>query len=138
MLNKGLELEHQAHVQYLSHAELVEGLYAEPIIERLKELAKDEEEHQQKFRNLIGSILGGVPSMGIAKTYKAKTIKQILEINLKNEKEAVDHYKKVLDKINKEKKNLPYEFFTIEHELRHIIIEEEEHISELKTLLGRK
>lgn len=90
MLNKALELEHMAFVQYLSHAELVAGKKAEPIIARLKELAEDEEEHQEDFREMIGAYLGGVPSMGIAKTYEAKTVDEILEVNLKAEKEAVE------------------------------------------------
>lgn len=138
MLNKALELEHAARIQYLSHAELIDGLNAEPIINRLKEIAKDEEEHEQKFRKLIGDFLGGVPSMGISKTYKAKTIKQILEQNLKNEKEAHDLYLQIMEKIKSEKDKLPYEFLTLEHELRHIIMEEEEHISELKILLAMR
>ncbi|MCS7131870.1 MAG: ferritin-like domain-containing protein [Hadesarchaea archaeon] len=138
MLNQALELEHAAYVQYLSHAELVDGLNAEPIIARLREIAGDEEKHQEKFRTLIGDYLGGVPSTGIAKTYPAKTIKEILEINLKNEREAVDFYKKILEKINKEKDNLPYEFFQLEHEVRHIIMDEQEHIAELKILLAIK
>jgi bacterioferritin (cytochrome b1) len=138
MLNQALELEHAAHVQYLSHAELVDGLNAEPIIARLQEIAGDEEKHQKKFRTLIGDYLGGVPSTGIAKTYPAKTVEEILEINLKNEKEAVDFYKKILEKINEEKENLPYEFFQLEHEVRHIIMDEQEHIAELKVLLAMK
>src|SRR3989338_10001947 len=110
MLNKALELEHQAFVQYLSHAEIVDGLNCEPVIARLKEIAEDEEKHQGKFRTLIGDFLGGVPSMGIAKAYSAKTVKEILEINLKNEREAVDMYTKILEKIKKEKEELPNEF----------------------------
>ncbi|MBS3121267.1 ferritin-like domain-containing protein [Candidatus Woesearchaeota archaeon] len=136
MLNKALELEHAAYVQYLSHAEIVDGLNCEPIIARLQEIAKDEAEHQKKFRTLIGDYLFGVPTMNIAKTFPAKTIKEILEVNLKGEKEAVDFYKKILDKISNEKKDLPYEFWTLEHEIRHVIIDEQEHIAELKKLLA--
>ncbi|MFQ6129750.1 MAG: bacterioferritin [Candidatus Hadarchaeaceae archaeon] len=136
MLNKGLELEHAARIQYLSHAELIDGLNAEPIIARLKEIASDEEKHEAKFRTLIGDYLGGTPSMGMAKTYPAKTIKEILETNLKHEREAVDFYKQILEEANKNKDNLPYEFLTIEHEVRHILIDEQEHIAELKILLG--
>lgn len=61
-LNKALELEHAARIQYLSHAELVNGLNAEPIIARLKEIADDEKKHQDKFRTLIGDYLDGTPS----------------------------------------------------------------------------
>ena len=138
MLNKALELEHAARIQYLSHAELVDGLEAEPIIARLKEIAGDEGKHEEKFRTLIGDYLGGTPSMGIAKTYPAKTIKEILEVNLKNEREAVDFYKQIMEEINKNKAELPYEFLTLKHEVKHVIIDEQEHIAELKKLLGLK
>lgn len=134
LLNHGLDLEHGAYVQYLSHAEVVDGINAEPIIARLKEIAGDEKNHQDKFRTLIG-ILGGVPSMKIAPTYPAKTIKEILEVNLKGEKEAVDTYRKILQELKAEKGQGYYDHL-LEHELRHILMEEQEHISELELLQG--
>lgn len=134
LLNHGLELEHGAFVQYLSHAEVMEGTDAEPIISRLKEIANDEKGHQEKFRALIGD-LGGVPSMGIAPTHPAKGVKEILETNLKDEKEAVDTYRRILEELKKEK-GKGYFDFLLEHEVRHILMEEQEHISELELLLG--
>jgi len=136
MLNKALELEHAARIQYLSHAELVDGLDAEPIIARLKEIAGDEEKHEGTFRELIGDYLGGVPSMGIAKTNPANTVKEILEVNLKAEREAVDFYLTILDEIRESRDDLKYEYHFLEHGVRHVIKDEEEHIAELKILLG--
>ncbi|MCJ7769749.1 MAG: hypothetical protein MUO92_04695 [Dehalococcoidales bacterium] len=65
MLNKALGMEHAAKIQYLSHAEIVDGINAEPIIARLKELANDEKSHEDTFREMIGAYLGGVPAMNI-------------------------------------------------------------------------
>ena len=138
LLNSALELEHAARVQYLTHAEILDGFYVEPIIARLREIAGDEDKHATVFRELIGDFLGGVPSMGIAKTYPGKDIKQILEQNLKNEKEAIDIYTKILEAIYKEKEKLPYEFQKLEHDVRHVIIDEMEHASELKLLLSKR
>lgn len=137
MLNEALELEHAAHVQYLSHAELVAGPNSEPIVERLREIAGDEAKHAATFRNLIGAYMGGVPSMGIAKTRNAKSLKEILEINLEDEKTAVDVYGKIAEKIASHRASLPYEFLALEHHVRHIIMEEQEHITELKALAGK-
>lgn len=137
-LNQALELEHAARIQYLAHAEIVDGINAEPIIARLKEIASDEEKHEGIFRELVGDFLGGVPSMAVAKTYPGKDIKQILEQNLKNEKEAIDIYTKILDTIYNEKKSLPYEFQKLEHDVRHVIIDEQEHVAELKLLLAKR
>jgi bacterioferritin (cytochrome b1) len=136
MLNRGLELEHAARIQYLAHAELLKGLGAEKIIERLKEIASDEQNHQEQFRNLIGSYLGGEPSMGLTETHPAKDTKEILEVNLRDEKNAIDFYKQIYQKVADNKESLKYEFETLEHEIRHIIVDEEEHVVELSLLLG--
>ena len=138
LLNRALEMEHQAYVQYLSHAELVDGLNSEPIVERLKEIASDEEKHQGKLRNIIGNFLGGVPSMGIAKTHEAADTNSILNVNLLGEKEAVEFYNVIMEKIKEGKAALQFQFWFIEHEIRHIIMEEQEHIAEINQLLGRK
>jgi len=137
MLNQALELEHAARIQYLAHAEQVDGLNAEPIIARLKEIADDERKHEGIFRELIGGYLDAVPSMGMAETHPAKTIQQILEVNLKDEKHAVDIYTGIIEKMKDMRGELKYEFLTIEHQIRHVIMDEQEHISELRLLLGQ-
>jgi len=134
LMNHGLELEHAAYVQYLSHAEIVEGTDAEPIIARLKEIANDEKGHQEKFRTLIGD-LGGIPSVDFTPRHPATTIKQILEVNLEDEKTAVNTYRKILDELKKENGQGYYDHL-LEHEIRHILMEEQEHITELELLLG--
>lgn len=136
MLNQALELEHAARIQYLAHAELIKGLESGKLIERLKEIASDEQKHEEQFRNLIGNYLGGEPTMGLSETHRAKDIKSILEVNLKNEKEAIDFYKQIYQKVIDNKKDLQYEFETLEHEIRHVIIDEQEHVTELSLLLG--
>lgn len=138
LLNKALEMEHQANVQYLSHAELVDGINSEPIIDRLKEIASDEAKHAAKYRELIGDYLDGTPSMGIAKTTEASDITSILKANLRGEVEAVDYYGTILKRIAENKASLPYTFLRLEHDVRHILMEEEEHISELRKLLAMK
>jgi bacterioferritin (cytochrome b1) len=135
MLNKALELEHAARIQYLAHAELIRGLGAEPIIERLKEIASDEQKHEGIFRELIGNYLDGEPSMGLAEIHRAKETSKILKVNLKGEKDAIDFYKKIYKKVIANKDALPYEFETMEHQIRHVIIDEQEHVAELSTLL---
>ena len=136
MLNHALELEHAARIQYLAHAELVSGPGAEKIIQRLKEIASDELKHEEKFRNLIGGYLGGEPAMGLAETHRAKDVKKILEVNLKGEKEAIDFYKQIYRKVIESQRDLQYQFETLEHEIRHVIVDEQEHIVELSLLLG--
>jgi bacterioferritin len=137
LLNHALELEHAAYIQYLSHAEVLAGPTCEPIIARIKEIAGDEKKHGEQFRNLIG-LLGGIPSMVIAPVHTAKNLKEILEVNLKAEKEAVDTYKKILAALKAEGSNMNYYDMMLEHEIRHVIIDENEHITELELLLDRQ
>jgi len=135
MLNKALELEHAARIQYLAHAELIKGLGCEKIIERLKEIASDEAKHEDIFRNLIGSYLNGEPSMGLAATHKAGQTLEILKVNLKGEKDAIDFYKQIYSMIQQNKQSFQYEFEVLEHGIRHVILDEEEHVAELSVLL---
>jgi bacterioferritin (cytochrome b1) len=137
MLNEALELEHAARIQYLAHAEQVDGLNAEPIIARLKELAEDEKKHEEMFREMIGSYLDGVPSMNKKESHAAKTTQEILKVNLNDEKHAIDVYTGIMEKLRDMKAGLKYEYFQLEHSLRHIIMDEEEHVTELKLILGR-
>jgi bacterioferritin (cytochrome b1) len=138
MLNKALELEHAARIQYLAHAEQVDGVNAEPIIARLREIAGDEKKHEEMFRELIGSYLDGVPSMGMAETHPASTVNKILEVNLKDEKHAVDVYMGIMKKVQEMRDELKYEYFQLEHKIRHVILDEQEHISELKLLMAKR
>ena len=135
MLNMGLEYEHAARIQYLTHAKLINGINSEKIIEKLIEIASDECKHKEKFRNLIANYLGGEPSMDMTETNWANETKKILEVNLKNEEGAVVFYKQIYDKICEYREDLKSEFFTLEHEIRHIMIDEEEHIVELSGLV---
>ncbi len=137
MLNKALELEHAARIQYLAHAELVKGLNSEPIIERLKEIASDEQKHEEIFRTLIAAYLGGKPSMGIEKTFDTDETNEILEINLKGEKEAIDYYRQIYKFLLENKSEFPYEFERLEHQIRHVIMDEEEHVVEISNLLEK-
>jgi bacterioferritin (cytochrome b1) len=136
MLNQALALEHAAEIQYLAHAELIKGTNSEKLIERIKEIASDEAKHADKFRTLISSYLGGEPAMELAATHKASGIENILNTNLKDEKIAIDFYKKILDKVLANKDKLTYCYERLEHEIRHIILDEEEHVVELVQLLG--
>lgn len=137
LLNSALKLEQAARIQYLAHAEMIKGQNAEKLIERLKEIASDEEKHEGQFRNLIGNYLGAEPTMDIAETHRAFKTEDILEINLKGEKEAIDLYKQIYQKISENKGEFQYEFETLEHELRHVIVDEQEHVTELSILLGK-
>ncbi len=134
MLNKAVGLEYAARIQYLAHSEKIKGLNSEPLIERLKEIASDELKHEDMFRSLVTNYLSCDVTTKIETINNADGIKQILEVNLKGEKDAIDYYKQIYKKIIENKESLQYEFETLEHQLRHIIIDEQEHVVEISNL----
>jgi bacterioferritin (cytochrome b1) len=136
MLNKGLELEHQAEAQYLSHATLLAGETTDALTERLVEIAGDEHKHADLFRKCI-EMLNGTPSIKMAPGHPAKTNTDILKVNLKDEHDAVDFYRTIVEELRGSRAELKYEYEYIEHKLRHIIMDEEEHALELRSLLGQ-
>jgi rubrerythrin len=56
-------------------------------------------------------------------------------VNLEDEKIAVNTYRKILEELRKEDGQGYYDHL-LEHEIRHILMEEQEHITELELLLG--
>ena len=90
-----------------------------------------EEEQQKQLEEKEAAFLDL-----ILRAYRAEKIEEILKVNRKGEKEAIDFYKRIYKKIVENKDQLVYEFETLEHELRHIILDEQEHAVELTVLLG--
>jgi bacterioferritin (cytochrome b1) len=103
LLQKALELEHAAFLQYLSHAEVVTGNVSPGIIEQLRDNARDEASHASILRNLLGNYLDYYPSMSVDKTHEATNFSTILKTNIKDEQTATDHYKKTLQFIENNK-----------------------------------
>jgi len=129
LLNKALSMEYQAIIQYKTHAEMIAGQDYEPIVARLKEIAGDEEKHAEKLRTRI-AMLGGTPETVPAKVTLADEIPQVLKINIGAEREAVEIYRQILPLCKGNE--------ILEHAIRHILIEEEEHTEEIAQLLGIK
>ncbi|TXT59982.1 MAG: Bacterioferritin (BFR) (Cytochrome B-557.5) [Promethearchaeota archaeon] len=135
-LNEALTLEHQARIQYMTHAQHISGPNAEPIIERLEELAADEKDHEEKFRELIAAYLGGTPTMKMHEPHPATTLDAILNTNLEDEKSAIDLYMEIYDMIMQMRDELKYSWFQCIHKIREIIADENEHVMELNTIKG--
>jgi bacterioferritin len=127
-LNEALAQEHACQIRYLTHAAVITGPYAEAVAGRLKEIAEDEEKHAAKLRDRI-SALDGTPTMEVAKgdLIAAKNLKEILEVNIREEEKAIALYRSILKTVGEEGEIL-YE--TIED----ILQDEQEHKEELERL----
>jgi bacterioferritin len=130
MLNDALAQEHACQIRYLTHAAVITGPYAESVANRLKEIAEDENEHANQLRDRI-TALGGTPTMEVAKEdlIQAKTLKEILQVNLKEEDKAIELYRSIL-RVAGQDGEILYE--TVED----ILKDEQEHKEELARLQG--
>ncbi len=127
LLNKALSMEYQAAIQYRTHAELIVGQDYEPIAARLKEIAGDEDKHAEKLRIRI-SMLGATPETVPAKVSIATQIPAVLKVNVAAEREAIAIYRQILPLCRGNE--------ILEHAIRHILMDEQEHTEELSQLLG--
>src|SRR5439155_15796438 len=103
MLNEALAQEHACQIRYLTHAAVITGPYAEAVAKRLTEIAEDEKEHAIKLRDRI-TALGGTPVMEVARQdlIPAKTLREIVDVNLKEEDRAIAHYRALLQAAGRE------------------------------------
>ena len=93
----------------------------------LKEIAEDEKTHAAQLRDRI-TALAGTPTMEIAtKDLIARTLKDILRVNIAEEEAAIKMYRSMLDSVGHDGTIL-YE--TIED----ILKDEQEHKEELQRL----
>lgn len=127
-LNKMLAQEHACAIRYATHAQIVSGPYAETVAARLKEISGDEVLHAEKLRERIVA-LGGIPTMNVSTEdlKSASNLNQILEVNIGEEKSAIQSYSKILETIPGSNAIL---FLTIQE----IIRDEQEHLEELENL----
>jgi bacterioferritin len=128
VLNSALAQEHACQIRYLTHAAVITGPFAEAVASRLKEIAEDEEKHAAKLRDRI-TALGGTPTMEVARgdLIPARKLREILDVNLKEEEKAINLYRSILKMVQEEGEIL---FETIEE----ILQDEQEHKEELERL----
>ena len=132
LLQQALRLEQSAYIQYLSHAEVIVGESSPCIIDQLRDNAGDEAKHAEVLRDLIGNYLVESPTMEIAETHPAEDNDTVLQVNIKDEKSAIKHYSKTLQFIES---NPDIEYYqTYWEKIRSIMIEEEQHVTELQVL----
>jgi bacterioferritin len=128
MLNEALAQEHACQIRYLTHAAVITGPYADAVAARLKEIAEDEKTHAIQLRDRI-TALAGTPTMEIATKdlIPAKTLKEILRVNIAEEEAAIKMYRSILDSVGNDGAIL---FETIED----ILKDEQKHKEELQRL----
>ncbi len=130
LLNKDLELEYSAAVQYIQHAAVMTGAEYGDIIKEIKIHATEEIQHAMILADQI-DYLGGVPSVDVGKILTSKDNIEMLEQDLAGEKDAIERYKMRIEQAEYIKE------FALSGQLRNILAMEQEHAMDLMQVLGK-
>jgi len=129
-LNKALEWEYAAAVQYVQHAAVITGPEYSAIAAELVVHSNEEMAHAVIVSTII-SDLGGTPSVDVEKREISEDSKTILEQDLAGEELAITIYKGLI----KQAEELGE--YGYRRQLEQILIDEEEHRRDLMGSLGR-
>jgi bacterioferritin len=130
LLNKDLELEYSAAIQYINHAAVMKGAAFGDIIKELKIHANEEIMHAIILADQI-DYLKGKPSVGVGAILTADDNTVMLEQDLEGEEDAIRRYKVRIDQAEQLKE------FALSQQLRTILGMEQEHAMDLEQALGK-
>ncbi len=130
LLNKDLELEYSAAIQYINHAAVMTGAAYGDIIKEIKIHANEEIQHAMILADQI-DYLGGSPSVNVGKILTSKKNDVMLQQDLDGEEDAIARYKARVEQAEQLKE------FALAQQLRTILAMEQEHAMDLKQALGK-
>jgi bacterioferritin len=130
LLNKDLELEYSAAIQYINHAAVMTGASYGNIIKELKVHATEEIQHAMILSDQI-DYLGASPTVNVGKILTSTDNEQMLKQDLDGEEDAITRYKARIEQAEMLKE------FALAQQLRNILAVEQEHAMDLKQALGK-
>ncbi|MBT4516828.1 MAG: ferritin-like domain-containing protein [Candidatus Komeilibacteria bacterium] len=130
LLNRDLELEYSAAIQYINHAAVMTGAQYGDIIKELKIHANEEIAHALVLADQI-TYLGGLPSVDVGKIYVDANNETMLEQDLAGEEDAIKRYKERVGQAEE------LQEYALSQQLRTILAQEQEHAMDLESALGK-
>jgi bacterioferritin len=127
-LNKDLEWEYAAAIQYVQHAARITGAKYESIQKELLVHAQEEMQHAVMLAEQI-DYLGGVPSVEVEKREISDDTLEMLKQDLRGEQHAIDSYKERIGQAESLRE------YGLRRVLEDILIQEEEHKRDLLTVV---
>jgi bacterioferritin len=129
-LNRDLELEYSAGIQYIQHSAVMTGAQYGDIIKELKIHANEEFGHAMVLADQI-DYLGGVPTVEVGPIHISDENVEMLKQDLMGENDAISRYKLRIDQAEILKE------FALAGQLRNILAMEQEHAMDLMQALGK-
>ncbi len=130
-LNKDLEWEYAAAIQYVQHAAVISGPEYESIQKELIVHSQEEMQHAVMLSEQI-DFLGGVPSVSVERIDVSSESVVMLKQDLKGEDNAIRRYKERIDQAERLRE------YGLRRIIEDILIQEEEHKRDLLTVLEHK
>jgi bacterioferritin len=127
-LNKDLEWEYAAAIQYVQHASVMTGAQYESIQKELVVHSQEEMQHALMLSEQI-DFLGGTPTVEVEKREVSKDTYEMLKQDLAGEETAIKRYKKRIEQAESLKE------YGLRRILEDILIQEEEHKRDLLTVI---
>ncbi len=120
LLNKAIARELQVAIQYMWQHVRGSGYQSPPITDEFKKIAIVEMKHAEAIAERV-DYLGGVPTTEPAPITVGESLKEMLELDIKAEEEAIELYKEIIEKAMEEKDYVTKRLF------EQILADEEEH-----------
>lgn len=130
LLNRDLELEFSALIQYVQHTAVLTGAAYGDIQKELLIHATEEHAHAVSLTDQIVK-LGGVPGVGVGERHMSPEPVTMLEQDLAGEVDAIMRYKARIRQAEE------LQEYGLRRALEDILIVEEEHRRDLEAALGR-
>jgi len=129
LLNEDLSREYQAIIAYVNYSQVLKGPEYMQIAKELETHAGEELSHALKVAKQI-DYLGGMPSVTPQPVKTSEKATDMLKFDLENERVTIANYRRRV----KQAEELGE--YAISETLREILVEEQDHLSELATALG--
>lgn len=129
-LNKDLEWEYAAAVQYVQHAAAINGAQFDSLQKELLIHAQEEMQHAVMLAEQI-DFLGGVPTVDVEKRYISSDSLEMLRQDLEGEDNAINRYKKRIGQAEALRE------YGLRRVLEDILIQEEEHKRDIANALAK-
>ena len=128
ILNEAIARELQVAIQYMWQHVQWSGVKGFAVQEELKKIAITEMKHAETIAERL-FYLGGIPTTKPNPIFVKKTLKEMIAQDVKDEKNAIDLYKTIIEMAQKEGDTTTARIF------RQILEDEEEHHDTFTTLL---
>jgi len=130
-LNKDLEWEYAAAIQYVQHAAVISGAEYESIQKELLIHSQEEMQHAVSLSDQI-DFLDGVPTVEVEKREISDKSLEMLKQDLAGEENAIARYRERI------KQAEAMQEYGLRRALEDILIQEEEHKRDLLMAIERK